>query len=139
MPPAEFQLTLTLQQARRLRPEARARLGRAGSSELPVSNQFAKGVGIAINTSIHSGSGTGQPTGIRNAAGVASAAVDGQGGRQILDSIIKALSRIVQRFETPDAVVMHPRDAVKIDLAVDANGRYVFEEGIARRLPEGFS
>ena len=106
-----------------------------GNAAEIVERQFAQQIGIAIDTAIISGTGTGQPTGIRNTAGVAATAVDGQGGAALYNSIVKAVSRIGQRFETVDTVVVHPRDAVKFELATDSTGQYLFPGGIAQRFP----
>ena len=100
-----------------------------------VGRQFATQTGIAIDSAIISGTGTGQPTGIRNAAGVTSTTVDGQGGKALVDSILKALSRLAVKFYSADSVVMNPRDAVKVDLATDANGTYIFPGGHCGSLP----
>jgi HK97 family phage major capsid protein len=102
-----------------------------------VGSQFAKQVGITQDTAILSGSGVGQPTGIRNAVGVNAQAVDGQGGQALYNSIVKALSRIRQRFWTPDTVAVQGRDLVKFDLALDSQNRYLFESGLAGALNPG--
>lgn len=49
-----------------------------------VSSQFAKAIGIAVDTAIIDGSGTGEPTGIRNTVGVTSTQVDGQTGKLLM-------------------------------------------------------
>jgi len=54
-----------------------------------VSSQFAKSIGIAIDTAIIDGSGTGEPTGILNTAGVTSTAVDGQTCKLLMDSVLR--------------------------------------------------
>jgi HK97 family phage major capsid protein len=99
-----------------------------------VSRQFAVQIGIAIDQAIISGTGTGQPTGIRNTAGITSTAVDGQTGQLLYNSILKAQSRLQQVFYEPDTLVVHPRDLVKFDLAIDSQGRYLFEGGLASQL-----
>ncbi len=102
-----------------------------------VARQFAQQIGIAIDTAILSGTGTGQPTGIRNTTGVTHTAVGGQGGNDLYDSILRALSRLSQRFYSADTVVIHPRDAVKFSLAKDSTGQYLFPGGIEGQLPDG--
>ena len=99
-----------------------------------VSSQFAKSIGIAIDTAIIDGSGTGEPTGIRNTVGVTSTAVDGQTGKLLSDSIIRAAGRLAEDFVAPDTLVIHPRDFVKFGLATDLQGRYLFERGLAGQL-----
>lgn len=100
-----------------------------------VSRQFAQQVGMTLDRAIISGTGTGQPTGIRNTAGVASTAVDGQGGQALNNSILKAMARLRGRFYEPDTIVVAPRDLVKFDLAVDAQQRYLFEGGLSGQFP----
>lgn len=95
-----------------------------------VTRQFAGQIGREIDRGIISGTGIGEPTGIRNATGVASTAVDGQGGAALRNSVVKAMSRISQRFFEPDTVVIHPRDAVKFDLAIATDGTYLFPGGV---------
>lgn len=109
-----------------------------GAAERLVSNQFAKQISLGLDTAIISGTGTGQPTGIRNAAGVNAQAVDGQTGQLLYESILKAISRIEQRFESVDTVVVHPREAVKFALAkATGSGEYLWPNGIQAALPEG--
>ncbi len=100
-----------------------------------LGKQFGEQVGIAVDQAIISGTGTGQPTGIRNTAGVTSTAVDGQTGGGLYESIKKASSRLRIKFYEPDTIVMHPRDMVKFDLFKDANGLYVFDGGLGERFP----
>jgi len=102
-----------------------------------IGSQFAKQIGITIDKAIVSGTGTGEPTGIRNAAGVTSTAVDGQGATALYNSILKAGSRLREDFLEPDTVVVHPRDLVKFELTLDTTGRYIFEGGIQGALPNG--
>jgi HK97 family phage major capsid protein len=91
-----------------------------------VARQFGQQIGIAIDTAIISGTGTGQPTGIRNTAGVNAQAVDGQTGAQLRDSVLKAGNRIAQKFYQADVAVLHPRDIVKFQTAKDSQGQYLF-------------
>jgi len=98
-----------------------------------VATQFATQVGITIDSAIISGTGTGQPTGIRNTSGVTSTAVDGQTGIDLDVSLIKARSRLAVKFFAPDTIVMHPREAVKFDLARDSTGNYLFPDGVSGR------
>ena len=64
----------------------------AGLAAEIVSSQFAKAIGIAVDQAIISGSGTGEPTGILNTAGVTSTAADGPtAGKILMDSIYKAV------------------------------------------------
>ena len=102
-----------------------------------IGDQFARQIGITVDTAIISGTGTGQPTGIRNAAGVTSTAVDGQGGPALYNSILKAKGRLREDFLEPDTVVVHPRDLVKFELALDTTGRYIFEGGLGSALQRG--
>lgn len=104
-----------------------------GTVEELLSRQFAAQIGITVDTAIMSGTGTGQPTGIRNAAGVTATAVDGQGGYQLNNSILKAIGRLRQAFYDADAIVMHPRDVVKFELAQATDNTYLFPEGILER------
>jgi HK97 family phage major capsid protein len=108
-----------------------------GNAAQLVARQFAAQTGIAIDSAIISGTGTGQPTGLRNAAGINAQAVDGQDGPGLYASIVKAINRIAQRFETADTVVMHPRDAVKFTLARDGGttGSYLFPGGVGALFP----
>jgi len=99
-----------------------------------VARQFAVQCGITIDKAIISGTGTAEPTGIRNAAGVTATAVDGQTGRELNNSILKAVGRLREDFEDYDTVVVHPRDVAKFDLAVDTQNRYLFEGGLAALL-----
>jgi HK97 family phage major capsid protein len=109
-----------------------------GNVEELVSSQFGKAIGIEIDSAIISGTGTGQPTGIRNAAGVNAQDVDGQDGQALFESILKAIHRIAQRFEPVDTVVVHPRDTVKVDLATaSGSGEYLFPGGLSAALPDG--
>jgi HK97 family phage major capsid protein len=115
-----------------------------GNAGLLVERQFAAQIGIAVDTALISGTGTGQPTGIRNAAGVTATAVDGQTGRLLHDSVLKALSRLEQKLLGPQAdqpvsVVVNPRDVVKWSLALDSQNRYMFEGGLAAALPPNVS
>lgn len=103
-----------------------------------VARQFGEAIGIEIDRAIISGTGTGQPTGIRNTAGVAQSAVDGQDGQALQNSILKALSRLETRFYGDNVTVaLHPRDLVKWALATDAQNRYLFPAGLAGALPRG--
>jgi HK97 family phage major capsid protein len=106
-----------------------------GNAGQLVSRQFAAQIGIQIDTAIISGTGTGQPTGIRNTAGVNAQAVDGQTGQLLYESILRAASRIGQRFEPVDTVVVHPRDALKFGLAKTTTNEYLFPGGIQAALP----
>lgn len=108
-----------------------------GEAARLVESQFGKAIGVAQDVGILSGSGTGQPLGIRNTAGVASTAVDGQTGQALFESILKAISRIEQRFEQVDTVVLHPRDLVKFALARSTTNEYLFPGGLAAALPDG--
>lgn len=99
-----------------------------------VSSQFAKAIGIAVDTAIIDGSGTGEPTGIRNTVGVTSTPVDGQDGTELMDSVLKAAGRLAEDFITPDTLVVHPRDFVKFGLATDLQGRYLFDRGLSGQL-----
>jgi HK97 family phage major capsid protein len=109
-----------------------------GAAERLVSDQFGKQISIALDTAIISGTGTGQPTGIRGAAGVTATAVDAQTGQGLYESILKAISRIEQRFELVDTVVVHPREVVKFALAkASGSGEYVWPNGIQAALPNG--
>jgi len=109
----------------------------AGYAADLIGDQFAKSIGILVDQAIISGTGTGQPTGIRNAAGVTSTAVDGQTGREIYNSILKAIGRLREDFMEPDTVVVAPRDIVKFELAADTTNRYLFEGGLGAALGGG--
>lgn len=100
-----------------------------------VARQFGKEIGSTIDAAIISGTGTGQPTGIRNTAGVASTAVSGQTGQALFDSIVNAIGRLASRFYTADTIALHPDVMPKFLTAKDNNGGYLFPEGIAARLP----
>jgi HK97 family phage major capsid protein len=95
-----------------------------------IVRQFNAAIALEIERALISGTGTGEPTGLRNAAGVNAQAVDGQTGQLLRNSVVKAMSRIRQDFFEPDTVVFHPRDVVKIDLAVDGQGQYLFPNGV---------
>jgi HK97 family phage major capsid protein len=51
-----------------------------------------------------------------------------------MSSILKARSRLQQKFFQPDTVVIHPRDIIKFELAQDANGLYIWPNGIRNQL-----
>ncbi len=109
-----------------------------GAAERLVSDQFAKQISISLDTAIISGTGVGQPTGIRLAAGVNDEVVDGQAGQDLYESILKAISRIEQRFEPIDTVVVHPRELVKFALATaTGSGDYLWPTGVQAALPAG--
>jgi len=56
------------------------------------------------------GSGTGQPRGIRQTAGVESIAIKSKDAKKIVDAIVDAVTKIYSDyFGAPDAIVMHPR------------------------------
>ncbi len=109
----------------------------AGYAADLVANQFARSIGILVDQAIISGTGTGQPTGIRNTAGVTSTAVDGQGGPALYNSILKATGRLREDFLEPDTIVVHPRDLVKFELAADTTGNYIFPGGLGSALASG--
>lgn len=109
-----------------------------GAAERLVASQFAKQIALGLDSAIISGTGTGQPTGIRNAAGVNAQAVDGQTGQALYESVLKAISRIEQRFEPVDTVVVHPREVVKFAVATaSGTGDYLWPNGIQSALPQG--
>ncbi len=109
----------------------------AGYAADLIANQFAKSIGILVDQTIISGSGTGSPTGIRNTTGVTSTAVDGQGGPALYNSILKATGRLRVNFLEPDTIVVHPRDLVKFELAADTTGNYIFPGGLGSALASG--
>lgn len=57
--------------------------------------------------------------------------VDGQDGKELMDSVLKAAGRLAEDFITPDTLVVHPRDFVKFGLATDLQGRYLFDRGLS--------
>ena len=109
----------------------------AGYAADLIANQFAKSIGILVDTAIISGSGTGAPAGIRNTAGVTSTAVDGQGGPALYNSILKAIGRVREDFLEPDTIVVHPKDLVKFELAADTTGNYIFPGGLGSAFAFG--
>lgn len=108
-----------------------------GNAAEIVSRQFGQAVGIEIDKAIISGTGTGQPAGVRSAPGVASTAVDGPQGQSLYDSILKAIGRLRERFFEADTVVVHPRDATKFSLAKSSTGEYLFPGGINEAVGDG--
>lgn len=108
-----------------------------GNAAEIVARQFGQAIGIEVDTAIISGTGTGQPTGIRNAPGVPSTAVDGPQGQALYDSILKAAGRLRERFFEPDTIALHPRDATKFSLAKSSTGEYLFPGGASEAIGEG--
>lgn len=108
----------------------------SGAAEELVERQFGVQVGLKINQAMLDGDGINKPTGILRAAGVDATAVDGPAGDQIYTSIIKAISRLNQKFYEVKDIVVHPSTIAKFALARDAENRFLFPQGLNGLFPE---
>lgn len=108
-----------------------------GTAERLVARSFAKQAGILIDRTILTGDGVGEPTGLWNTAGVTKTAVDGQTGQALYNSVLKAVGRLREKFFDADTIAIHPRDLTKFDLSLDAQDRYLFEDGLRGKFGSG--
>lgn len=102
-----------------------------------IEQQFATQVALTIDVKMLTGTGSGEPTGLLNAAGVPSTAMVGEGdATRIRRYVARAASKLTQRYYAPleVAIVMHPRVALEFDLALTTTGELMFPGGVADAL-----
>jgi HK97 family phage major capsid protein len=91
-----------------------------------VRQDLMRGLNIEQDRVVINGSGTGQPTGILNTAGITVTAASAQTAASIIDDTLAAIGRVQQNyFGNPDAIVMAPRTWTKLQAAKDTSGRYI--------------
>jgi HK97 family phage major capsid protein len=96
-----------------------------------VRQDLGRGLNIEMDRAIINGSGTGQPTGILNTAGITSTASTAvlatpSTWQNIYDDILKAIARLQQSyFGQPDAIVMNPRTWGSLLTIKDTTNRYL--------------
>jgi HK97 family phage major capsid protein len=75
-----------------------------------VYRDLAKRLAIVEEVALINGTGTGQPTGILNTAGIQTEATTAATQLAVLDNILNAITKIYTNyFGAPNAIVMHPR------------------------------
>ena len=97
-----------------------------------VRQDLGRGLGIEEDRAMLNGSGTGQPTGILNTAGVTTTPTSAPTGAAnvqaaaIFTDIIAAVGRMqVSYYGNPDLIAMHPRTWAKLLSAQDSSGRFL--------------
>jgi len=97
-----------------------------------VRQDLGRGLGIEEDRAMLNGSGTGQPTGILNTAGVTTTATTAPTGTAnaqaaaIFTDVIAAVGRMQQSyFGNPDLIALHPRTWAKLIGAQDTTGRFL--------------
>lgn len=73
------------------------------------------------------GSGTGQPYGILNTAGVTASTLTSTTVSDLVDSILAAIAQVEADHGSPNGIVMHPRTWTRILLAKDLQGAYYLD------------
>jgi HK97 family phage major capsid protein/HK97 family phage prohead protease len=88
-----------------------------------VRRGLGKALGQAEDIAAINGTGTGQPTGILNTAGILTGAV----GTKLWSSIAGAISSVQSNyFANPTAILAHPRDVNTLRTTTDTAGRPIF-------------
>jgi HK97 family phage major capsid protein len=97
-----------------------------------VRQDLGRGLGIEEDRAMLNGSGTGQPTGILNTAGVTTTATTAPTGTAnvqasaLYTDVLSAVGRMqVNYFGNPDLIAMHPRTWSKLLSAQDTTGRFL--------------
>jgi len=96
-----------------------------------VRNDLSRGLNIELDRAVLNGSGTGQPTGILNTAGVTTNVASAQTAASIFDDIFAALGRFqATYYGQPDFITMAPRTYTKMLTAKDTAGRYLAQSSL---------
>jgi len=96
-----------------------------------VRNDLGRGLNIEMDRAVINGSGTGQPTGILNTAGITTTVASAQTAAAIFDDIFAALGRFqATYFGQPDYILMAPRTYTKLLTAKDTAGRYLAQSSL---------
>jgi HK97 family phage major capsid protein len=97
-----------------------------------VRQDLGRGLGIEEDRAMLNGSGTGQPTGILNTAGVTTTATASPTGTAnvqasaLYTDVLAAVGRMqVNYYGNPDLIAMHPRTWSKLLAAQDTTGRFL--------------
>lgn len=91
-----------------------------------VNTELARRIARVFELAVFSGTGTGQPTGILNTAGVGATTVATTGIDALLDAIQDAITAVYTDFiDAPNGIVMHPRTWGRIVKARNADGSYL--------------
>jgi HK97 family phage major capsid protein len=91
-----------------------------------IRTDLGKGLGIEEDRAMLNGTGTGQPTGILNTAGITSTPIADQAAATIYDAILAGIASVqANYYGQPSAVVMHPRTWSKMLTAKDSTNRYI--------------
>lgn len=93
--------------------------------DMIVRKDLGRLLGQAEDIAFINGSGTGQPTGLLNTAGILTGAI---GANTIADAIAAAIAAIQSNyFGDPEVILIHPKHLNTIRTAKDSNNRYIFE------------
>lgn len=96
-----------------------------------VRKDLGRVLGQAEDLAFINGSGSGQPTGILQTAGVLTVAYSAPtAGSGLGDAISAAITAVDSNFfDVPNAILAHPRMIAKLRQVKDTQGRYIFEPG----------
>jgi HK97 family phage major capsid protein len=104
--------------------------------------QYAKAFTKAENTAIFNGTGTNQPTGIRNAAGVLSVAIAQSAGTNVLapDDLVGLPFSIDVSWRSGSAYFCNTKTIKQMKLMKDTQGRYLWTNGdMTKGVPDTFN
>jgi HK97 family phage major capsid protein len=105
-------------------PATKRSLADVGQLRTLIDARLQDGVNLRLDSQMVNGNGAGENLrGILNTTGVLA---QPRGADPAIEAVLKAITAIRLQFLEPDAILMHPTDAMSARLAKNANGDYYF-------------
>jgi HK97 family phage major capsid protein len=99
-----------------------------------LAANFARSIGRTVDMALSNGTGTGEPLGILRHPDVDHVTISGQQAMLVYQSIIRRLTVLNGRLQSNISVVVHPNVSERFDLALNANGDFLFPDGLRGKL-----